>query len=132
MKLASEFDFLFSIQNYSRLMRFMESDEGSILARCKIDEDYQRMTIEIYPCFWAKSVSEQRSTILHEFIHIWFEPLVLEATKAINDQFVNKESIRRALERGVSSAESVLDRLFVGKLRYARKAYTRYKETKKK
>lgn len=117
---------MFGVQNYERSITYKESDADNYLATVKQEEDYQRISIEIYPAFWKESREDQRKTILHEFIHTWLHPLHYEACKMLEGKFSNKEMVRFAVERGTSSVENVVDSLLRGKLRYATKAYDKY------
>lgn len=69
IQLLDDLMWLFSVQNMERAVSFKETQKGIRLAEVEIEENYQRLTIDIYPLFWDSSLKDQRKTIITEFVH---------------------------------------------------------------
>lgn len=132
MDLISEFEYLFSVQNFERHIKILhEETPNSPVASMKTELDYQRITLTLYPAFFKESLKDQRKTILHEFIHAWVEPLVFEGSKPLKGLFTSEDLIRERMEEVTSKVENVLDAVLDGRKQYARKAYKAYLSKKR-
>lgn len=126
--------YMFNMNNYERSVVLAERDHENHASSVDIQEDYQRITITIYPCFFGShnSRADQRMYLLHEFVHTITHDLH-ECTELLFDgKLVTREQRRVASEKAVSRTTNILDSLLRGKMRYARDAYSKYLKVRKR
>ena len=104
----------------------MEKDEDNRMCEIKMEEDYQRLGLTIYPIFFNHSAEEQRKALLHEMCHTFTIPLSMLNKEILEGTFHSRNEMDFAHERACSKIENVLDALLQGRLRYASKAYKKY------
>jgi hypothetical protein len=130
MHLLEQFDWMFGCQNFDRSVVFKKEDEYIDDRRrvCVINyhEDYQEMTVLIFPCFFEKNLQEQRKILLHEFVHTITIPLNRIACNLHDGVLCTPEQIRHEHERATSKIDNILNRLLIGGMTYAKKAYKDY------
>lgn len=133
LDLTDQLEFMFSLQNYDRVI-FLKKQEGKegYTASIEVQEEYQRVTINIFPSFFEAPLNEQRQYLLHEFCHTISHPLLEVADNLRSGRLETPENVRIASEKTVSKTTEILHRLLRLKMGYARKAYAKYLDTKKK
>jgi hypothetical protein len=125
-------DWLFQIQNLNKKIEWMKEDDGEKCAEVIYNEDYQRITIKIYPCFFEEELEDQRKALLHELCHTITIPMHKLTIEFMQGKAVTEETVRHAHERATSQIENILDGLLQGKLYYGKEAYAKYLKGKKK
>lgn len=126
MKFLEDMQWLFQVQNYDRKLTLMKENDGDKCAEVTFNEDYQRIKIKIYPCFFEETLVEQRKALLHEFCHTITIPMNKIMIDFIQGKSVTEETACNIHERSTSQIENILDGLLQGKLSYARRAYKNY------
>lgn len=129
LALLDSFDWLFSIQNYSKILEISKEESAEnerMAARVIYEEEYNQITITIYPIFFEGTKEEQRKTLLHELCHTITIPSKKLAHSLLEGKLVTPEEIKFINERSTSQIENILDRLLQGKLKYAQDAYKKY------
>lgn len=121
----------FQLKNYDSGTVYKKEDESNIAASIKIEEDYQRITLFLYPYFWKLSLDEQRSTLLHEGVHYLIQPIADIAQTLLNGQLKTSEDKRIAWERSVSSTTNIFDFLLRGERKWPFKEYQEYSKVNK-
>lgn len=132
MDLLVDFQTMFGVQNYDRTVVLEKVDRDNFAAMVKIQEDYQRIRLTIFPCFWENSPEDQRQYILHEFCHVFTHELSDLLCDLQNGKLVTKDSHVLANERATSKIANIIEILLLSKVDYAQKAYTRYLKHPKK
>lgn len=133
-QLLDQLQYVFQVQNYDKEIVILSKDNDA-MAEILFDEEYQRITIYIYPIFFKHKESEQRKALLHELCHTITIPQKRQFVNYIDgENTVTKDTITQTMERATSQIENILDKLFQGKMDYAKKAYNNYltKDMKKK
>jgi len=129
----TDIEWLFGIQNFDRKLTFKNEDDGGKEAEVNFDEEYQRITVKIYPCFWGESLADQRKALLHELCHSITLPSKVLFWDFIDGKATTKDHANDVNERATSQIENILDGLLRGRFKYAKRAYSEYiKKTKKK
>jgi hypothetical protein len=121
-----DIDWLFSISNFDREIKIKEQDDGDIIAEFHYEEDYQRLTLTLYPRFFKDPPTEQRKTLLHELCHSLTLPSKQALHDLLNGKLIVGDQIQKINETETSKIENILDRLLQGKLQHAQKAYSNY------
>lgn len=121
-------DWLFQVNNFEKEIIFKEKDDPDreIAAQILFREDYQDITVYIYPCFLKEPKDKQRKILLHELCHSITIPTKTALYDFIDGKFVTPERIRELNEQETSKIENILDGLLRGRLRYAKAAYENY------
>lgn len=139
--LLCDMEYLFGLQNYDRTISYEDTEakeSGEYAASIIVEEDYQRIHIKIYPCFWNATPKNQAGYILHEFCHFLTDSLSSLTTDLMNGNFQSKEHRRMAVEKSTSSVTNVIELFLSGKRNWMKKCYTKYyavpakKKSKKK
>lgn len=123
IKFLEDMQWLFQVQNYERKLNIKKEDEDDKSAEITFNEDYQRITIKIFPCFFEQTLEEQRKALLHEFCHTITIPMNKLLVEYIDGKSITQETARMVHERSTSQIENILDGLLRGRFSYARKAY---------
>jgi hypothetical protein len=131
-KFLEEIQWLFNINNFDRRLSIMKEDEDDKCAEVTFVEDYQRIKIKIYPCFFKDNPKEQRKALLHELCHCITIPINRLTVDFMHGKAVTEETIRHEHEKATSKIENILDGLLQGRFQYARTAYNNYLPNKKK
>lgn len=128
--------YTFGFQNYEWCVQWMKEDNENDTADIQIEEDYQRITIRIYPCFMDLPVNDQRKAIVHECSHFLVFPLHDLSHRLIHGQLQTKEHLRIAVERSTSQVENLVHDFLQESFSDSKKAYKEFlgcpkKKTKK-
>lgn len=126
LDLLGQMDWLFGLNNFERELIFKKVDEDDKGAEIAFEENYQRVTINIYPAYFEEKVEYQRKILLHEFCHCITIPSKCLGYDLLDGELVTRGQIKQENERMTSKFENILDGLLQGKLRYASKAYKDY------
>lgn len=128
MDFTEQFEFLFAVNNYDRSFTYKktESEDKGASLDVSVDVPYQRIHINIYPCFWEQSLKEQRKQLLHEFCHTIIYPTQIVAEDLFDGEFRTKKEIKNAVEQSTSRITELLHAQLIGRNRYARVAYEKY------
>ena len=90
------------LNNFGRTWEWMEEDDKidgcNKAASIGSDLKYKELTIEIYPCFWDETESQQFEIIFHEFCHVHTEHQYLVACDFHNDRLVTSREVEKARE----------------------------------
>jgi hypothetical protein len=126
LKFLEDIDWLFSLNNFDRVIKLPAEDDEDVVAEVNFDEKYQRINVRLYPCFFAHTLDEQRKALLHELCHSITIPSKVALHDALDGDLVTKKRANEINETTTSKIENILDGLLRGKLRYARNAYKNY------
>jgi hypothetical protein len=118
--------YLFQIQNFEKQIVYKEKDNGNI-AEMKYEEDYQRITLYIYPTFFTQEPTEQRKTLLHELCHT----ITVKQAENFENYIDGKRTttkceINEIMEKETSQIENIIDNLLTGNCKQEIKAYKGY------
>jgi len=58
--LLFDLDWMFGTAVFDRELLYVKEDEEGKIAQITVEEDYQRITIRLYPLFFTKDLVEQR------------------------------------------------------------------------
>lgn len=125
-ELLDSFDWFFGVKRLERGIVYKKEDEGMKSAEIKYEEDYQRITLYFYPCFWEGSLKERRKTILHEYCHIITIPSKVGMRELLDGKLITYDRIQEINERETSQIENIIDCLLQGHADYFPKAYKQY------
>lgn len=135
-----DMQFLIGIQNYDNKTMYVTNDakDGEVTGQASlaaasitIDEDYQRISVTIYPSFWnSNNRDDQRKYILHELSHYLTDPQTTIADDLHEGRFHSKSELHTATEKSTSQITNILE-LFLNSdnKKYVErflKAYDRY------
>lgn len=126
MDFLSDMQYLFALQNYDRTVVFKTEPNEDKAASVYVEEDYQRIKISIYPCFWGNSLKNQAEYLLHEFCHYLVLPIDMVAYNALTGKMESSEHRRVALEKSVSSIANIIDSFLTGHKSLEMKIYQKY------
>ncbi len=129
--LLDQLQWLFGFNNFDRSIILEPKDGNNLAAEIAIEEDYQRVTIHLYPTFFEHSLNDQRLFLLHEMCHGLTHDMHDIADKLRAGKVVTPEAIRHANEKSTSRIQNILHGLLQGRMRYARDAYGKYVDMKK-
>ena len=124
--LLDELQWLFHLNNYDRQLNLEHKDEDNKGAQITFEEEYQRITLDIYPCFFKETPEEQRKMILHELCHTITIPLKVLANDLADGVLVTRQQIKEESERSTSKIENILNGLLQDRLVYAKQGYKNY------
>lgn len=120
-------EYFSSVQNYDKNFVYKKADEDGVAASVEIDEKYQRITLNIYPCFFNHSLRHQREFLIHEFVHVLVAPLQAVADTMLQGYLVTNREYKAGLERSTSAVTEIIVRLLMkDKLLYVRQAFNKY------
>lgn len=129
----SDIDGLFSVQNFEKTIVIKENNSDNLLCEISYEEDYQRITVYIYPIFFNEKPKNQRKSLLHELCHTITVPSKVLSYRLLDGKAVSFEEFKNENERATSKIENIIDGLLSGKKEYAKIAYSNYiKEDKPK
>lgn len=139
-KFCNDLMWFFGIQGYEKNLVFKEKSAANenAAADVSVAEDYQRITINIYPTFWNCDEKEQRQILLHEHCHIFIQPVQHVATEMLEGRLQTREYLREAVEKSTCKVEYAIERILENRADYLKKGYNEYlgkpkpKVTKKK
>lgn len=129
---------MFGLQTYDTHIIYKKEDQDDWAASVRYEEDYQRIMIFIYPCFFVDNTpADQRLYLLHEFCHFLMAELAAHCRSLTNGNLVTPNQISLAVERSTSRSANIIESLLLGRESDATKAYrtlrcARSKKTKKK
>lgn len=126
LKFLEDIQWLFQVQNYEKTIEIMKEDEDEKCAEVTFTEDYQRIKVKLYPCFFEQTAKEQRKALLHELCHTITIPMNRAFVEFMEGKAVTQETARVLHERATSQIENIIDGLLQGRFSYARKAYNNY------
>ena len=126
MKFLENIDWLFSLNNFDRIIKLPSDDHEDVVAKVCYDDKYQRITVSLYPRFFEQKHHEQRKALLHELCHSITLPSKQALYDMIEGDLITKKQAHEINERATSQIENILDGLLRGKLYYARNAYKNY------
>lgn len=119
-------DWFFALNNFDREIVIKEQDTDNIAAEFSFREEYQSVTVKIYPCFWTHSLADQRKMLLHELCHSITLPSKAVAYGLLDGKLTTFDRIKDINEEATSKIENMLDSLLRGRKTYAKKAYKDY------
>ena len=125
-KFLKDMQWAFGLQNWDRSLTFEKLDKENIACQIEIQEDYQRIQIYIYPCFFNYKLESQREYLLHEFCHYLTDPLANLAWKMSSGKLETDENRREAKEKSTSMMANILDKLLTDNMPFAKEAYREY------
>lgn len=128
----NQLDWFFGLKGYERNLIFCEKDESSISASITTEENYQRITLKIYPCFFEETLEAQREIILHEYSHTILQTTKVLAYNLLEGNLETKKTIDYENERATSKIQHLLNSLLEGNSQYVVKAYKNVLSKKKK
>jgi len=128
-----DMEWAFDFQNFLRTINFKDNDDpppedktSGPAAYVEIDWEYQRITINIFPCFFDSSIELQRTYLLHEFCHTFSDKLYGKAINLLRGKLETSAHLTQANEECTSRITELVGRLLEGKMRYARDGYANY------
>jgi hypothetical protein len=124
--LLDELQWLFHLNNFDRQIVLVKEDENNKGVQITFEEEYQRITLDIYPCFFKETPEEQRKMILHELCHTITIPLKVMAYDLADGVLVTKQQLEEGSERSTSKIENILNGLLQDRLVYAKQGYKNY------
>lgn len=124
--LVKKLSLFFGVQNMDREIRYMNDDDGDIVSYIQYEEDYQRITLKIYPVFFEKTRSTQAKCLLHEFCHTITIPVQEAAINLLNGKFHSERDIRERSEKSTSQIENILHDMFVYGMKDMKDSYSEY------
>lgn len=125
-RFLDEIQWLFQINNFDRNLIIKKEEAGNLACEVTYEEDYQRITIRIFPCFFINSLQDQRKMILHELCHTITIPSKKIANDLLDGKLKTKDEIADINERATSQIENILDALLKGRSKYATQTYRNY------
>ncbi len=120
------FSTFFAIQNFDIKVNFKDETTNGNLAEIIIEEDYQRIKIDVMGDFFKEPKVEQRKALLHELCHYVNWSLYSIAWDLHNGKFYTKDQIRAANEKATCMVELLLDRALTMDLLNEKKEYKKY------
>lgn len=99
---------------------------GKVGADVTINRDYQRVRIQVYPCFFEMTPEDQRGALLHELCHSFADRLQSITENLIAGRIETKVSLQQAVEETTSRITAILSGLLAGQYKYARVGYANY------
>lgn len=126
IKLVERFEMVFDLGSWDRHFILKKNDEEERAASIEVDEEYQRIYISLYPCFFNNDRVQQREYILHEFCHVISTPLVRLLDEFKVGKLVTFQQIKFESERATSRMTNILDGFLTGGYMNSKRAYAEY------
>lgn len=128
MDFTTQMEFLFAVNNFDRSFTYkkVESENDGSSLDVSVDIPYQRIHINVYPCFWNESLKEQRKQLLHEFCHTVIYPVQSVANDLFGGKFRTEKEIKDAVEQSTSRITELLHAQLIDRNKYAKVAYKKY------
>lgn len=120
------FSNFFAIQNFDIKVNFKKETTNGNLAEIIIEEDYQRIKIDVMGDFFKEPRAEQKKALLHELCHYINWSLYSITWDLHNGKFHTKDHIRAANEKATCMVELLLDRALTMDLSKEKKEYKKY------
>lgn len=126
---------MFEVNNFHREIKFQNKNDSEDEAEqsaldIKIDREYRRLTIKVYPAFFENSPERQANYIVHELCHVVIGKVTeLSRNILIKEQFVTWREVKEANEHVTQQVTDIVTQLMSGNLTYAKKAYKNYIRT---
>ena len=124
-------DWMFEINNFERTIKIIDTqpeEQPNLAAEVLPDMTYRELTIKLYPRFWEISLDLQRKALLHELTHTLLQNTKMFAIDLLSGSFHSEADIKNENEIATTKITHIIDCLFLGNLRYAKKAYKKYVE----
>lgn len=120
------FSNFFAVQNFDIKVNFKDETTNGNLAEIIIEEDYQRIKIDVMADFFKEPKAEQRKALLHELCHYVCWSLYSITWDLHSGKFVTKDQIRAANEKATCMVELLIDRALTMDLQREKKEYNKY------
>lgn len=124
--LLRDMQYLFGCQTYDRSVTIAKEAKQSYAAKIEIDEEYQRIRLTIYPCFWEATRDQQRGYIIHEFCHFLTDPLNQIAHNLLDGRLHSIQDRRDACEKSTSRIANLVVSILKDQESGAKKAFKKY------
>lgn len=131
-KLVEALDSMFDLSSWDVKIEILKEDSNNVTASIECEEDYQRLTIKLYPFFFRQSLRTQRADLVHEYCHSVTRKVVSLLDDFKEGKFVTPQQIRYQSERATSQMANLVDSLLDGQYLSKRKAYREYLKSPKK
>lgn len=131
-KFLDELQWMFAIQNFERYIETPDKDYEDYSATINYEEDYQRITIKLYPMFFKETLEAQRKALLHELCHTITVPMNTLIETLTSGKIVTQENARIVLERTNCQIENMMDMFLRNLGTHYKKAYAEYANVPKK
>lgn len=123
----NQLTWMFDLQNFDKTIRFAKEDYEDCAAHIDMGNEYRRITVVVYPCFFVdNSPDSQREMLLHELCHSVLNDLANRARNLLNGKAETVESVRFSNEQATSRISQILHRLLKGEMLYAKNAYKEF------
>lgn len=109
-ELIDKYRKIFQVENHEFDVVFADKKENMPLADIDHEQNYQRITIKIYPILMEKGLNDIRETLIHEFCHILTDPICNQAHNLFSGKFVTQEQIMYNNEMSTSMIANILKR----------------------
>lgn len=120
------FSSFFGLQNYEIKVVFKEEIENGNLAEIVIEEDYQRIKVDVMAEFFKETRIQQSKTLMHELAHSVCWGLYSIAWDMHNGKLHTKDNIRFQNEKATSIIENIVHKSLTMDLSKEKKEYEKY------
>lgn len=127
IKLIDSLSDTFDVGTYD-LRATLLHEESPTGAACEVnvEQDYHRISINIFPVFFTKHRKDQREFLLHEFCHTVIWDLFKLLTDLKDGKHVTEHQIKEHNERATSRMTHFLNGMMQGHYKRARAAYKEF------
>ena len=128
-KFLEEIEWMFHTNGWERHLVLAEKqpeDQPQLAAEITPSMEYKQLTLKLYPFFFVCDLREQREALLHELVHVVLQDTKMLAIDLLQGRLQTEVTIKNTNEKTVSEITHLLDLLFTGNLRYAKRAYKNY------
>lgn len=117
---------MFDVGNRERHVVLVAEDSENKACTIEIDDAYQRVVINIYPCFFTATRRQQRKYLLHEFVHTVLHPISHDLHQFGRGIFITPQQVIADTEEATSRVTNIVGALMNGYLMRYRRAYKVY------
>ena len=94
-KFLNDIAWFFQINNFDKVITYKKEDKDGLAAEFTFEEDYQRITLWIYPIFSTHPLKEQVKFLIHELCHSITAPSKKALYDFLDGRLITPNRIKR-------------------------------------
>src|SRR3990167_3194291 len=125
-RFLDDIQWMFELNGFEKYLidvKEQPEDQDLLAAQIVPEMTYKEITIKLYPHFWDLTKDLQRKALLHELVHTILQETKMISIGLLQGELHTEKEIKNINEKATSFVTSIIDNLFRGNLRYAKRSY---------